>query len=218
MNRMSFTRFFLCLLGVISLNCRSGNCDEWTEAFDSLATAKVEITQFGGTNNVFVTNYASAFGVPEAPRMIPGSQPSEGLIVEVNRSSPGTVSAVNASALLAPGGGAALQVSGEYHVAFDVYMSLSVSSLPYTGSTEAMLWGVGTNDAHANGRGATTANDGVWGWLAVDGGFLTEDATLYRGDTPLKLLHQQPPGASPFFARLSEAFHQTMCLGIAGCR
>ena len=156
-------------------------------------------------------------GSGDSPGMIPGSQPSEGLIVEVNRSSPGTVSAVNASALLAPGG-AALQVSGEYHVAFDVYMSLSVSSLPYTGSTEAMLWGVGTNDAHANGRGATTANDGVWGWLAVDGGF-TEDATLYRGDTPLKLLHQQPPGASRFFfPRLSEAFHQTMCLGIAGCR
>ena len=177
-----------------------GNCTEWSESFDSLTNAKVALTEFGGSNNVFVADYASSFFIPEAPRPVPGGSATTGLVIEVNRSSPGTVSSVNATALIAPNG-PTLDLTNNYRVSFDVYMSLRIASLPYSGSTQAMLWGIGTGDTNANGRGAPTANDGVWGWLAVDGGFLSEDATFYNEDVAVQELRQQPPDESPFFSQ-----------------
>ncbi|MCA9311128.1 MAG: hypothetical protein KDA21_07975, partial [Phycisphaerales bacterium] len=94
----------------------------WSEPFDD-SGADVTIIQQADSIATFV-NYANMtvggtnFNIPEAPRQIPGSAFTRGLLLQSNLTD-GLASAANVLAGATP-----IAFSGDYTVSFDVYMSL----------------------------------------------------------------------------------------------
>ncbi len=171
----------------------------FSEPFDDSA-ADVTIIQQPDSVATFV-NYANMtvgttnFNIPEAPRQIPGSASTRGLLLQSNLS----VGIASASNVLA--GATPIAFSGDYTLSFDVYMSVAIP-IP-SGSTEQMLWGVGVdgNDTveARNTRAAGAA--GTWGWLANENGYGTEDAAIFEDGTELADLGDTQLGESdPFNA------------------
>ena len=101
----------------------------------------------------------------------------------------GTAAGVNVLAGAAP-----INFSGAYNISFDAWLSISteqptpdVTPFPTNGSTEQLLWGVGTDDVDPiearNTRNSGTM--GTWGWLATENGYGTEDAAIFEDGTEL---------------------------------
>jgi hypothetical protein len=103
--------------------------------------------------------------------------------------------------------------SGDYRLSVDVWLSVSTPDnyplapatpavpFPTNGSTEQLLWGVGTDDVGpleariSRGLGA----HGTWGWLAGENGYGTEDAAINENDTELADLGDTQLGEDHFF-------------------
>lgn len=178
---------------------------QYAEGFDSGA-ADVQISADPDTLVQFVdySNFVvgtTRFNIPEAPRRIGQSAPTRGILLGANLSA-GAGAAVNVLAGATP-----YTFAGNYTLQYDVFMSLSDVPFPTSGSTEQLLWGVGTDGAAPNearinrGSGAV----GTWGWLANENGYGTEDAAINENDIELADLGDTQPGESaPFNAAFSD--------------
>ncbi len=185
MNRHLYTVLFLLLLPSSALAQIL-----YSEAFDAEASAKVETLATDDT----VIRYldygdfnveGETFSVGEAPNKIAGSADTRGVLVQANLSA-GAVNTVNFLATDSAGGGL-LSLTGPYRLHFDVFIGLG-DPIPEDGSTEQVLWSLGANGAVNQGRGerANPGNSGIWGWLAGEGGYSSEDSVIYRNDTLLE--------------------------------
>jgi len=177
---------------------------QFAEGFDSQATADVTIQVENDSTFMFVdysnmTIGAASFSVAEAPRKIPGTAPTRGVLLQANLTA-GLTNAVNILAGATP-----ITFSGRQRLSFDCWQNVAVP-LP-AGSTEQMLWGLGTDGATPlearHNRNAVTM--GVWGWLAGENGYGTEDAAIFLDGTELADLGDQVAGEGVFF---DEAFDQ----------
>ena len=197
----------------IGLLAASGLRAQFAEGFDSQATADVTVlTQ--PDNLVSYVDYSNmtvgstTFSLPEAPRPIAGSAPTRGVLIQCNLTQT-TASAVN---LLA--GATPINFSGRIRLSFDAYISVPVP-LP-AGSTEQLLWGVGVDNIAPiearNNRGAFT--NGIYGWLAGENGYGTEDAAINEGDLEIADLGDTQPGEDVPF---NEAFDVNSVGGPNGC-
>lgn len=160
---------------------------QWAEPFDSMGTADVLINSEADSAFTYV-DYSTILpvpsganggltGIPEAPRMIAGSVPTQGIKLEGNLSL-GGASGVNVLAGATP-----VSFSGNYRISYDAFLKVPNDPSP-SGSTEQLLWGVGTDNANViearNNRGTGTV--GVYGWLASENGYSTEDAAINEND------------------------------------
>ncbi len=175
-----------CLLATATLPA------QFAEGFDSSA-ADVTILAQPDTAVTFVdysnmTIGATTFSVPEAPRPIAGSAPTRGVLLQANIAN-GAAVGVNILAGATP-----ITFSGRYRLSFDAWINIPLPAP--TGSTEQLLWGVGTDGTGPiearNNRGAGAI--GVWGWLAGDNGYGTEDAAINLDDTEPADLGDTQPG------------------------
>jgi hypothetical protein len=145
--------------------------------------------------------------IPAAPNTLPGTAATRGLLMQVkyenvviNDPPPNTITATDATtrilnvvAMANKDENLKLNLPANYRVSFDFYLRLSPSitlgattGIPTnTGTTEQMLWGVHYTSADPMGRSwRSTRGNGMWGWLATEGGHGTTvgaDASLYRG-------------------------------------
>ena len=117
------------------------------ETFDSSGSADVTILQQPDTSAEFV-DY-STLGIPESPRFVAGSAATSGILLRAN-SGDDTEAAAGLNIIA---GNVPLEFTGDYCLSFDVYISVPLIDdgnggvgTP-SGSTEQLLWGVGTNDA-----------------------------------------------------------------------
>lgn len=182
---------------------------QFAEGFDSQATADVTIQTEPDTAFMFVdysnmTIGATSFSLPEAPRPITGSASTRGVLLQANLGA-GLATAVNILAGATP-----LSFSGRYRLSFDAWINVPVP-LP-SGSTEQLLWGVGTDgiaplEARHNRNAGTI---GVWGWLAGENGYSFEDATLYQDGGLITQLGDTQAGQNVAF---NEAFDQPVTVG-----
>ena len=176
---------------------------QFAEPFDSQATADVTILQQPDCAVQFVdysnmTIGATNFTLPEAPRQISGSQPTRGVLIQANLTQT-IASGVNILAGATP-----ITFSGRYRLSFDAWINVP-TPLP-GGSTEQLVWGVGVDGGTtplevANNRGAGTF--GVWGWLAGENGYSSEDAVINDSDIELADLGDTQSGEDVPF---NEAF------------
>lgn len=191
----------------------SGARAQFAEGFDLQVIADVTIQNEPDTIVTFVdysnmTVGATSFSIPEAPRPIPGSLPTRGLLLQCNVTQ-GAAAAVNVVAGATP-----ISFSGRYRLSFDAWINVP---LPVPGgSTEQLLWGVGVDDfapieARHNRGGGTV---GVWGWLAGENGYSSEDAVINEGDVPQGLLGDLVTGQGVPF---NEAFDSNSIGGPNGC-
>jgi Concanavalin A-like lectin/glucanases superfamily len=170
----------------------------FSEDFDAEIESKI------GTNNgidVFVeyVNYSdmtvgsTPHNIPEAPRRIPGSLDTRGVLMRVNYAGVATERIANLVAL-DDAGGSRVTFTDNYRLKFDFYLRLSPNvtlgenGFPTdTGTTEQVLWGVGYAATQPMGRGWRTGRgNGMWGWVSVEGGHgatFGADAALYSGPT-----------------------------------
>lgn len=149
---------------------------QYAEPFND-SSADVLIDAESDTAHFFVdysnmTIGSTTFSIPEAPRRIPGSLPTRGLVLQANLTN-GLATAINVFA-----GNTPLSFSGRYRLSFDVWVSVP-DPLP-TGSTEQALWGVGVDgvapiEARHNRNAGTI---GIWGWIAGENGYLFEDSSI----------------------------------------
>ncbi len=168
-------RLALALAGTL-LWTTAGWAQLFSESFDS-AAANVKVNAQSDTAFDFV-DY-SAFGIPEAPRSTSGSATS-GIKLEGNLSV-GSAAGVNVLA-----GSTPIAFSGNYRVSFDSWQNLNINPFP-GGSTEQLLWGVGSDDANVI-EARNTRNDGTagtWGWLAGENGYGTEDTAIFENGVEL---------------------------------
>ncbi|MCK5943149.1 MAG: hypothetical protein KAI24_14310 [Planctomycetes bacterium] len=186
---------------------------QFAEAFDSQATADVTIVQQPDTFVTFVdysnmTVGGTTWSIPEAPRPISGSAPTRGVLIQCNLNQ-GFAAGVNLIAGLTP-----IQFSGRYRLSFDAWINVPIP-LP-SGGTEQLLWGCGVDNIlpieARNNRGAGTA--GIWGWLAGENGYSTEDACINNGDLEIADLGDLQPGEDVPF---NEAFDSNAVGGPNGC-
>ncbi|MCR9245823.1 MAG: hypothetical protein NXI31_12395 [bacterium] len=142
---------------------------------------------------------SQTFSIPEAPRRIPGSAATRGIVCQANQTL-GVASAVNIIAGATP-----ISFSGRHRLSFDVYINVP-DPLP-GGSTEQVLWGVGTdNVAPIEARHNRNSNTiGVWGWLAGENGYSTDDAVIFQDGTELADWGDTQPGEDVPF---NEAFNK----------
>tara|TARA_R110002072_G_scaffold177524_3_gene333498 strand:+ start:9737 stop:10969 length:1233 start_codon:yes stop_codon:yes gene_type:complete len=168
----------------VGLLAATGLRAQFAEGFDSQATADVTVLSQPDSIVTFVdysnmTVGTTTFTLPEAPRPIPGSAATRGVLIQCNV----TQSAASAVNLLA--GATPIMFSGRYRLSFDAYINVPVP-LP-NGSTEQLLWGVGVDNfppiEARNNRGAGT--NGIYGWLAGENGYTSEDAVINDGDVQL---------------------------------
>lgn len=148
----------------------------FSETFDD-ASADVKINAQADTAAEFV-DY-STLGIPEAPRTVSGAATS-GVKLQGNISA-GTASGVNVVAGASP-----VAFSGNYRVSFDSWQNLNNNPFP-SGSTEQLLWGIGTDDADVI-EARNTRNSGAmgtWGWLAGENGYGTEDTAIFENGVEL---------------------------------
>ena len=186
----------------IGLLAATGLRAQFSEGFDSQATADVTVLTQPDNIVTFVdysnmTVGSSTFNLPEAPRRIPGTAATSGVLIQCNV----TASAASAVNLLA--GATPILFTGRYRLSFDAYINVPLP-LP-GGSTEQLLWGVGVDNIAPiearNNRG--TGTNGIYGWLAGENGYSTEDACINNGDAILLDLGDTQPGENVPF---NEAF------------
>ncbi len=180
----------------------------YSEAFESSA-ANVTILQQPDTTVQFLdygnmTIGSTSYSIPESPRMITGSTDTRGVLIRANSDdATNLAAAVNIIA-----GNTPMSFSGDYQVSFDAYMSIDpivdtdgdgVVDLP-SGSTEQLLWGVGTSNSVPEARNTRNSGvEGTWGWLAGENGYGTEDAAIFMDGTELADLGDTQTGESvPF--------------------
>lgn len=176
----------------------------FAEPFDS-AAADVTINAQPDTSATFVdysnfSVFGTNFSIPEAPRPVAGGAATRGVLAQAN------ISAGVAAGLNILAGATPINFTGDYTMSFDAYMNLNTNPFP-SGSTEQMLWGVGTDNADPiearNNRGSGAV--GTWGWLANENGYGTEDAALNEGDTELADLGDTQTGeGAPFDAAFDD--------------
>ncbi|MFK7740520.1 MAG: hypothetical protein AB8H80_09355 [Planctomycetota bacterium] len=193
-------RYLSVSLGLLSA---AGLRAQYAEPFDAQATADITILQQPDNVVSFVdysnmTIGAASFSLPEAPRQIAGSLPTRGVLIQAN------VTQTVASGVNILAGATPITFAGRYRLSFDAYINVPFP-LP-GGSTEQVLWGVGVDGGATalevrNNRGAGTI--GVWGWLAGENGYSTEDAVINTGDLELADLGDTQPGEGVPF---NEAF------------
>ncbi|MCB9877305.1 MAG: hypothetical protein H6835_06855 [Planctomycetes bacterium] len=207
---MPATRLLTVALGALAA---TGLRAQFAEPFDSQTSADVTILQETDTTVDFVdysnmTVGSTPWSIPEAPRQLAGSLPTRGVLVKVNVTQ-GFAAAVNIVAGATP-----ITFGGRYRLSFDAWINVP---LPVPGgSTEQLLWGVGVDsfapiEARHN-RGAGTA--GIWGWLAGDNGYSSEDAVINDGDVAQGLLGDLVTGQGVPF---NEAFDSNSLGGPNGC-
>lgn len=183
---------------------------QYTEGFDSQATADVTILAEPDTSVAFVdysnmTVGSALFSIPEAPRRVPGSAATRGVVIQANLTA-GVTSAVNILA-----GSTPIPLSGRYRVSFDAWINVP-NPLP-SGSTEQLLWGVSVDGIapiecrHNLALGAI----GVYGWIAGENGYSTEDSVICDGGLRLAQRGDQQAGNAPFF---NDAFNQPVVGGV----
>lgn len=186
---------------------------QFAEPFDSQASANVTIVQESDTFVTFVdySNMvvgATAFSIPEAPRPIPGSAPTRGVLIQGNLTL-GMAKGVNIIAGVTP-----IPFSGRYRLSFDAWINVPLP-VP-SGGTEQLLWGVGVDNVlpieARHNRGSGTR--GVWGWLAGENGYSLEDASINNDDFNLAQLGDTQPGQNVPF---NEAFDSNAVGGPNGC-
>lgn len=198
---------------VIGVVAATGLRAQFSETFDSQATADVSIVAESDTSVTFVdysnmTVGATNWSIPEAPRRIGGSAPTRGVLVQCNTSQ-GAGTGCNIFAGLTP-----LTFSGRYRLSFDAWINVPVP-VP-SGGTEQLLWGCGVDNIlpieARNNRGTGTA--GIYGWLAGENGYGTEDACINDGDFELADLGDLVSGES---APFNAAFDSNAVGGPNGC-
>lgn len=162
----------------------------FSEPFDSEATAKVlriDDSQDPAPDIIASWIDYSDFSVegvqhsiPEAPNPVQGGSPSRGLLLQANVLT-GSAFAVNFLAADSPGG-LPVDFSGNYKVSFDAYLSVA-DPLP-SGSTEQLLWGIGSDASELNARFFRSfgSGSGIWGWLATDNDYGTEDTAINENE------------------------------------
>ncbi|MFN3244014.1 MAG: hypothetical protein ACE37K_21085 [Planctomycetota bacterium] len=197
----------------IGLAATAGLRAQYAEPFDSQASADVTIVAQPDNVVSFIdyssfTVGSSLFSIPEAPRPIAGGAPTSGVLIQSNLAQ-GFATGVNILAGQTP-----IQFMGRYRLSFDAWINVPVP-VP-TGGTEQLLWGVGVDNIlpieARNNRGAGTA--GIYGWLAGENGYGTEDAAINNGDLELADLGDLQPGEDVPF---NEAFDSNAVGGPNGC-
>lgn len=186
----------------------------YAEGFDSQAGADVQIWNETDTIVTFVdygnmTVGATSFNIPEAPRRIPGSAPTRGVLMQCNLTL-GSRAGVNILAGATP-----ITFSGRYRLSYDCYIKVA-NPVP-TGGTEQCLFGVGTdgsdgtttNPIESRGNRGTGAQ-GVYGWVTGENGYTFEDASINEGATNLEQYGDLQPGEDIYF---NEAFNQPVAGG-----
>ena len=198
----------------VGLLAVSGVRAQFAETFDSQATADVTVISQPDciVSYVDYTNMtvgSQTFALPEAPRPIAGGAPGRGVLVQCN------VTQTFAAGVNILAGSTPVTYSGRHRLSFDAWSNVPVP-LP-NGSTEQLLWGVGVDGdpniiEARNNRGGGT--QGVYGWLAGENGYGTEDAAINEGDLELCDLGDLQPGEDvPFNA----AFDSNSIGGPNGC-
>ncbi len=169
------------------------------EAFDSSAADVTILTQ--PDTSVDFIDY-SLLGIPESPRMVPGSAPTRGVQIRAN-SGDGTAAAAAANVLA---GNVPISFTGNYVMSFDAWMNVPVTdngdgtfSAP-SGSTEQLLHGVGTGDSIVEARNTRfSGTAGTWGWLAGENGYGSEDSAIFIDGTEAADLGDTQAGEDGFF-------------------
>ncbi len=190
---MKSFKFLAVALGVFAIATSTATATTlYGEAFNSSA-ADVTILEQPDTTTNFVdySNFtvgSTSFSIPESPRMIPGSDPTRGILIRANSDdATPREAAVNIIA-----GNVPITFTGNYRVSFDAYMNVPILddgmggvTLP-GGSTEQLLWGVGTGDFIVEARNTRNSGTlGTWGWLDNENGYGTEDAAIFENGTEL---------------------------------
>ena len=163
----------------------------YSEPFDSQATAKVLVNKLANADLVYV-DYAAllrdqpggggpvTLSIPEAPNRIPGSAPRRGVLL--NATYGGTARTINLLASATPGG-AARVFSGDYRMAFDMWLAVDRTST--VGTTEVGIFGIGHSGAATVSYARRTTGVGTFGWASAEGGIgASGDMALYVGITP----------------------------------
>lgn len=197
----------------VGLLAATGLRAQFAEGFDSQATADVTVLSQPDSFVTYVdysnmTVGAATFSIAEAPRRLAGSAATRGVLVQCN------VTQNLASAVNIVAGATPLTFNGRYRLSFDAYINVPVP-LP-GGSTEQLLWGVGVDSftpiEARNNRGAGT--NGVYGWLAGENGYGTEDSAINNGDLEIADLGDTQAGEDVPF---NEAFDSNSVGGPNGC-
>jgi len=204
------TRLLSLTVGVLAA---SGLRAQFAESFDTQASADVTVVAESGSTVQFVdysnlTVGGTTFSIPEAPRPIAGGAATRGVLVRCNLSA-GAATGANIIAGLTP-----VSFVGRYRLSFDAWINVPVP-VP-AGGTEQLLWGVGVDNIlpieARNNRGSGTS--GIWGWLAGENGYGTEDAAINDGDVELADLGDLVSGeGAPF----NNAFDSNAVGGPSGC-
>ena len=180
---------------------RSTAAPLYTESFDSAATARVMVNKLADADLAYV-NY-SAFvrdqiggggpvtvRIPEAPNRIPGSAATRGVLL--NATYAANARTINLLASATPGGAAAT-FSGNYRMAFDLWLGMDPTAT--VGTTEVGMFGIGLATttpsliSRANGLG-------TYGWLSTEGGVgAAGDMSLFVDGTAAFITDL--PGAPP---------------------
>jgi hypothetical protein len=131
-------------------------------------------------NALFGVGSGISTGVGEAPNSgLAGGPATTGVVFAANVTS-GTAVAANLVSNLS------FAATPQFTLQFDLYMATGGPALVNGNATEVGLWGVGRSGTAAVGYGnRATAGDGVWGWLAGDNGFGSEDAAVFQNTTEL---------------------------------
>lgn len=170
----------------------------FAEGFDSQATANVTVQTDPDTAVTFVdysnmTIGATAFSIPEAPRRLPGSAPTRGVVMQANITL-GAAAAVNVLAGATP-----IQFAGRYRLSYDCWQNVPVP-LP-GGSTEQLVYGVGCDGLAPLEcrRNRALGAVGVFGWLAGENGYASEDAAIWEGPTVMDSFGDLQAGRAVYF-------------------
>lgn len=178
----------MCLAAAVAvaLSATTASAQFFTDGLDDVSAWTVA-TQADST--AAVVDY-STLGIPEAPNMVAGSGATTGVRFDANLTA-GSASAANIIGAVS-GGNADLALS-TYEVQFDMWINVGVP-IP-SGGTEQGLWGIARTNSTALGRNNRVADgDGIWGWIAGENGYGTEDAAIFDGSTELADLGDTQPG------------------------
>ena len=155
----------------------------YSETFDSEASSKV-IERTTIDTDVKYVDYSvltvgdESFAIAEAPGKIGESRDTRGVFFQANL----TANAPNSINLIAADerDGTPVSFTGTYRLTFDVFLSVA-DPIPEGGTTEQVVWSLGTTTDVIQGRPqrANEANQGVWGWIATEGGYGSEDSVVY---------------------------------------
>ncbi len=183
---------FLAVIAA-ALTAAPASAQFFTDPFDDLSSWTVA----GQPDTTAAIIDYSALGIPEAPNMVAGAATTG---VQFTANSDSTPGAAAVNLIGAVSGGNADLTLAEYQVDFDMWLSVG-NPIP-SGGTEQGLWGVGRTTGTALGRNNRAADgDGVWGWIATENGYGTEDAAAFSGTLEQADLGDTQAGeAGPFNA------------------